>query len=91
MVQVLLSLEVYLMLPYLLHSLQPRVSIAAAITCSLVGCGLLISSPPVLHGFVVAILFVTFMCPFWLVAMQLRCANVSGQWDVADVSSFRMS
>ena len=90
MVQVLLSLEVYLMLPYLLHSLHPLVSTAAAVACSLACCGLLVSLPNILRGFLTAILFVTFLCPFWLVAMQLRCASVSGQWDVADVTSVRM-
>lgn len=89
-VQVLLSLEVYLMLPYLLHSLHPLVSTAAAVACSLACCGLLLSLPNILHGFIAAILFVTFLCPFSLVAMQMRCASVSGQWDVADVSSVRM-
>jgi hypothetical protein len=90
MVQVLLSLEVYLMLPYLLHSLQPMVSLAAAIACSISCCGLLSSSPTILPGFIAAIAFVTFVYPFWLVAMQMRCANVSGQWDVADVTGVCM-
>lgn len=78
------------MLPYLLHSLHPLVSTAAAVACSLACCGLLLSLPNILHGFIAAILFVTFLCPFSLVAMQMRCASVSGQWDVADVSSVRM-
>lgn len=87
--QVLLSLEVYLMLPYLLHSLRPTISVAAAVICSLACCGLLLSSPPILHGFIAAVCFVTFMCPLWLVAMQRRSANFSGPWDVAEVDATR--
>lgn len=77
------------MLPYLLHLLRPAVSVGGAAVCSLACCGLLLSSPPMLHGFVAALCFVTFLCPFWLVALQRRSANFSGPWDVAEVQIVR--
>ncbi len=87
--QVLLSLEVYLVLPYALHSVTDRYPAQSGVTtavCSLVCGALLLFSPPILCLYVLVLCFVTFVCPIWLVGIQRRSAIPTGPWDVADIN-----
>ena len=86
-VQVLVSLQLYLLSPYVrryLRQAAPAAYTVLTFAMPLVAMGLLAPLSPVLmSAFLAAVLFVSLLCPFWLVRIHKFKAKINGPWDEA--------
>lgn len=85
--QVLVSMQAYLLMPYLQRSLaasSPAASASVAVATAAVGAMLINSlSPAAAVVYCAALAFVSLACPFWLVRASKYKAQITGPWDEA--------
>jgi phosphatidylinositol glycan class C protein len=86
-VHVLFCLELYLLSPFMRRyirntSLTAHVLLTAAMAAAAI-CLLLPLSRLITAAYVLAVLSVSFVCPYWLVHIQKFKAKINGPWDEA--------
>lgn len=85
--QLLLSLELYILGPYCRRQVaaaSPAAHLALTAALAAAAAALLAPLSPLLtSAFVCALLFVTFLCPMWLVRIHKFKAAINGPWDEA--------
>jgi phosphatidylinositol glycan class C protein len=86
-VHVLFCLELYLLSPFMRRyirntSLTAHVLLTAAMAAAAI-CLLLPLSRLITAAYALAVLSVSFVCPYWLVHIQKFKAKINGPWDEA--------
>lgn len=83
----LFSLEFFLLLPLVTHCVRERsVNLHLGFSCALMGCtmGLLFPlSRLAFVLFITVIVFITLVCPYWLIRIQEYKFEINGPWDEA--------
>ena len=86
-VQVLVSLQLYLLSPYVrryLRQAAPAAYVVLTVLMPLAAMALMAPLSLVLmFAFSAAVLFVSLLCPFWLVRIHKFKAKINGPWDEA--------
>lgn len=85
--QVLVSMQAYLLMPYVQRSIAATSPVASATIAVMTvsGGAMLIASlsPAAAVAYVAALAFVSLACPFWLVRADKYKAQITGPWDEA--------
>lgn len=91
--QVLFSLELYLLSPYARRYVKNKSMVAdQALTLMMHVTAFVVLCPiaaVVGYMYIAAILFITFLCPMWLVKVHKYKAKINGAWDEAVPSTTR--
>lgn len=80
------SVQCFVLLPFLLSKLNKKIVISMVLTFVTV-YSLLFISQNLSYVFVMATMFVHFICPFWYVKGQQYKNNIYGPWDEAIITS----
>ncbi|KAL0099350.1 hypothetical protein PUN28_020129 [Cardiocondyla obscurior] len=80
------SVQCFVLLPYLLLQINDKIVISAMLTISTIYL-LLFVSQMFSYVFIVAIIFIQFICPLWYIRCQKYKDNIYGPWDEAVIVS----
>lgn len=80
------SVQCFVLLPYLLSQINNKIIISTALTISTIYL-LLFVSQTFSYVFIIAIIFIHFVCPFWYIRCQKYKDNIYGPWDEAVIAS----
>jgi len=81
-----ISVQCFVLLPYLLSQINNKIVISAILIINTVYL-LLFISQTFSYVFIIAVVFIHFICPFWYVRCQKYKDNIYGPWDEAVISS----
>ncbi|KAL6266657.1 hypothetical protein P5V15_003497 [Pogonomyrmex californicus] len=80
------SVQCFVLLPYLLLQINNKIIISAILTISTIYL-LLFISQTFSYVFIIAIIFIHFVCPLWYIKCQKYKDNIYGPWDEAVIAS----
>lgn len=80
------SVQSFVLLPYLLSQLNNKIAVSVILTFSTIYF-LLFVSQIFSYVFIIAIIFIHFICPFWYIKCQKYKDNIYGPWDEAIIAS----
>lgn len=80
------SVQCFVLLPYLLSQLHNKIAISSILTISTIYL-LLSISQTFSYVFITAVIFIHFICPLWYIRCQKYKDNIYGPWDEAVIAS----
>ena len=80
------AVQCFVLLPFLMYTLSNKVVISIALTFSSLYF-LLFISQTISYVFIVSVVFLHFICPWWYVRCQRYKDNIYGPWDEAVITS----
>lgn len=80
------SVQCFVLLPYLLSQINNKIVISAILTIGTIYL-LLFVSQMFSYVFIIAVIFIHFVCPIWYIRCQKYKDNIYGPWDEAVIAS----
>ncbi|XP_076291915.1 phosphatidylinositol glycan anchor biosynthesis class C [Lasioglossum baleicum] len=80
------AVQCFVLLPYLMYKISNKILISSCLTFSTLYF-LLFISQTISYVFIVSIVFLHFVCPYWYVQCQRYKDNIYGPWDEAVITS----
>jgi len=82
------SVQCFVLLPYLLSKMNNKIVISTILTIGTIYL-LLFVSQMFSYVFIIAVIFIHFVCPLWYIRCQKYKDNIYGPWDEAIIASLK--